>query len=256
MRVPTPWAEPGQSVSLEMIIYTPLSAGPYPTLVFHHGSTGSGDDPSLFARTYESEDLASFFAERGWLVLFPQRRGRGRSDGLYDEGFTPDRSRYSCLAGPALAGLDRALQDADVVTGFALGMSEVDPDRILLGGISRGGILATVHAHRRPAVYAGVINFVGGWLGEGCADAVTVNRSTFEEAADQSSPVLWLYGENDPFYSVSHSRGNYDAFVAAGGSGAFRLYRRGDPAASGHLILNEPALWRADVDRLLSTVFQ
>jgi pimeloyl-ACP methyl ester carboxylesterase len=248
--------EAGQSVSLEMVMYTPLSAGPYPTLVFHHGSTGSGDDPSLFGLTYESEALAFFFAERGWLVLFPQRRGRGRSGGLYDEGFTPDRSGYSCLADPALAGLDRALEDADVVTGLALGMTEVDPDRILLGGISRGGILATAHAHRRPAVYAGVVNFVGGWLGEGCADAVTVNRSTFEEAADQSSPVLWLYGENDPFYRVSHSRGNYDAFAAAGGSGAFRLYRRGDPAASGHLILDEPSLWRADVDVFLSTVFQ
>jgi dienelactone hydrolase len=216
-----------------MVIYTPLGPGPYPTLVFHHGSTGSGDNPSLFGLPYESEALAFFLVERA-----------------------PDRSRYSCLAEAALAGLDRALEDANVVTGFALGMTEVDPDRMLLGGRSRGGILATAHARRRPAVYAGVINFVGGWLGEGCADAVTVNRSTFEEAADQPSPVLWLYGENDPFYSVSHSRGNYDAFAAAGGSGAFRLYRRGDPAASGHLILNEPSLWQADVDLLLSTVFQ
>jgi predicted acyl esterase len=87
--------EAGQSVGQEVVIYTPLSAGPYPTLVFHQGSTGGGDDPSLFGQTYESEALAFYFAERGWLELFPQRRGRGRSGGLYDEGFTPDRSRYS-----------------------------------------------------------------------------------------------------------------------------------------------------------------
>jgi dienelactone hydrolase len=215
-----------------MVIYTPLGPGPYPTLVFHHGSTGSGDNPSLFGLPYESEALAFFLVERA-----------------------PDRSRYSCLAEAALAGLDRALEDANVVTGFALGMTEVDPDRMLLGGRSRGGILATAHARRRPAVYAGVINFVGGWLGEGCADAVTVNRSTFEEAADQPSPVLWLYGENDPFYSVSHvvaiTMRSQQRWLRC-----VRLYRRGDPAASGHLILDEPSLWRADGDLFLSTVFQ
>jgi dienelactone hydrolase len=223
-------------------------------VVFHHGSTGNGDDPAAFGVTYESETLARFFAERGWMVLFPQRRGRGSSGGLYDEGFTPDRSRYSCQAAPALAGLERALEDAQVLTGFALTMSDVDPDRLLLGGISRGGILAAAHAQLRPGVYRGVINFVGGWLGEGCADAEDVNRSTFERAAPQPSPVLWLYGENDPFYSAAHTRANFDAFLAAGGTGVFRLYRRSDPQASGHFIINEPPLWSADLETFVTSV--
>jgi dienelactone hydrolase len=254
LRVPTPWREGGNDVTLQMIAYVPLGAGPYPTIVFHHGSTGNGDNPALFGLTYESESLAFFFAERGWMVLFPQRRGRGGSGGLYDEGFTPDRSRYSCQAAPALAGLERALQDADVLTSFVLGMSDVDPQRLVVGGISRGGILATAHAQRRPTVYRGVLNFVGGWLGEACSDAETVNRSTFERAAAQPTPVLWLYGENDPFYSAAHSRGNYDAFVASGGSGTFRLYRRSDVSASGHFIINEPSLWRSDLESFLRTV--
>jgi hypothetical protein len=30
-----------------------------------------------------------------------------------------------------------------------------------------------------------------------------------------------VYGENDPFYSLAHSRANFDAFQAAGGTGSF-----------------------------------
>jgi dienelactone hydrolase len=254
LRVPTPWTEGGQPVTLEVVAYVPLRDGPYPTLVFHHGSTGNGDNPAQFGVTYESASLALFFAERGWMVLFPQRRGRGGSGGLYDEGFTPDRSRYSCEAAPALAGLERALQDADVVTGFVLGMADVDPDRLVLGGTSRGGILAAAHAARRQAVYRGVVNFVGGWLGEGCVAAETVNRSVFEQAAAQPTPVLWLYGENDPFYSPAHSRGNFDAFLAAGGSGAFQLYRRSNASANGHFIINEPALWGGALEEFVRAI--
>jgi dienelactone hydrolase len=235
-----------------MIAYRPLDAtGPMPTVVFHHGSTGNGDDPSLFGLTYESQSLARFLTERGWMVLFPQRRGRGGSGGLYDEGFTADRSAYSCEAARALAGLEHALEDASVVTDFVLGMSDVDPQRLVVGGISRGGILAAAHAERRATAYLGVVNFVGGWIGEGCPDAATVNRSTFEDAAGQPNPVLWLYGESDPFYSVAHSRANFDAFVDAGGLGTFHVYRRANATANGHFIINEPALWGAELEGFL-----
>ncbi len=42
------------------------------------------------------------------MVAFPQRRGRGQSDGLYDEGFKPDRSSYSCQEDLTLGGAERA----------------------------------------------------------------------------------------------------------------------------------------------------
>jgi hypothetical protein len=59
--------------------------------MFNHGSTGKGTNSALFTETLFDVDLADFLNNRGWIVVFPQRRGRGRSDGLYDEGF----SRYS-----------------------------------------------------------------------------------------------------------------------------------------------------------------
>lgn len=245
-RIPTPWSHAGTPVTLEMVVYRPMRSGPYPTIIFHHGSTGNGDNSALFTLTYTSETVAKAFVDQGVMVLFPQRRGRGASGGVYDEGFEPDRSRYSCSATHARPGLEHALEDAAVIAASVRARSDVDTTRLLVGGVSRGGILSMAHAARVPQFYRGVVNFVGGWIGEGCADAVSVNRSTFAAAAN-APPSLWLYAENDPFYSVAHSRANFDAFVAASGNGSFHVYRRASASASGHGIPNEPVLWHDDL---------
>ena len=70
-----------------------------------------------------TDDLYGFFNKRGWIVAFPQRRGRGKSGGLYDEGFTPDRSEYSCDPEFSLPGLERALTDMDAAADYLLGIS-------------------------------------------------------------------------------------------------------------------------------------
>lgn len=254
-RAPTPFVEGGSAVTLEVVIFRPLGTGPFPAVMFNHGSTGNGDDPSQFTVTYTSESVAKFFTERGWLVAFPQRRGRGGSDGLYDEGFTPDRSRYSCLRDPALAGFERALGDADAAADYLASRSDVDASRMLSAGTSRGGILAIVHAAQRPDLFDGAVNFAGGWLGEGCEDSLAVNRPTFARGAGFPRSTLWLYGDNDSFYSLTHSRGNFDVFIAAGGSGSFLIFTRA-PTLNGHFLVNDPALWATAVDAYVRQVLQ
>ena len=254
-RMPTPWIEQGVPLTLELVVYRPLgSAGPRPVLVFHHGSTGNGDDPAAFRITFESQALAREFTTRGFVVLFPQRRGRGQSDGVYDEGFDADRSRYACTRTAALPGLERALQDAEVINQQVRLRPDIDPSRTIVGGFSRGGLIALMHAARTPAVYRGVINFVGGWLGQTCVDAGTVNRIAAVQAAAGAVPGLWLYGENDPFYTLTDSRGHLDSFVQAGGRGRWLALRRADPAASGHLVHTEPALWQAAMTDFMGSV--
>lgn len=252
-RAPTPFVENGRPVTLEVVLYTPPGPGPFPAAVFHHGSTGNGDDPSLFRVTYTQEAIAKFFAGRGWLVAFPQRRGRGASDGTYDEGFTPDGSRYSCLSEPALAGLERALQDADAAVDYLAARPGVDASRLLSAGTSRGGILAVAHAGGRTGTFRGAVNFVGGWLGEGCQDAIPVNRSGFLRGSSFPGETLWLYAANDPFYSLAHSRSHFDAFIAAGGRGQFQIFNRA-PNLNGHFLVNDPALWTEELDAFLRRV--
>ena len=246
-RAATPFVEDGQPVELEVVMFHPFGPGPYPTVMFNHGSTGDGSDPSRFTITTYSETVAKFFVDRGWMVAFPQRRGRGQSDGLYDEGFNANRTFYSCQRDVTLAGAERAIADLDAAVDWLRLRADVDTTRMLVSGASRGGVLSVVHVARRPDVYLGAVNFVGGWLGEGCGDYLEVNRTLFVEGADFPGETLWLYGNSDSFYSVAHSRSNYDAYTSAGGLGEFNVYTRA-PGLNGHFLTNDPQLWGGDVD--------
>lgn len=246
----TDLVEDGKPVRLEAVVFKPEGTGPFPLAVINHGSTGGGRNPALFPLTWSDANLAEFLNARGWLVAFPQRRGRGRSDGLYDEGFSEPRSfGYTCEAKISLRGADRALDDIDAAITALRRRPDVAPTPILIGGQSRGGVLAVAYAGLHPADISGVINFVGGWLGEGCPTAVVVNHTLFERGARYQRPTIWLYGRSDPFYSMAHSRDNFAAFEKAGGRGTFLEFDA--PAGKGHFILGDPELWSGPVENYL-----
>jgi dienelactone hydrolase len=251
--IATPFVEDGKPVRLELLIRKPQGPGPFPTVVFNHGSTGRGDNPDLFRRSWSSAPAATFFVERGWMVIFPQRRGRGASEGRYDEGFEPDRSRYACQLEYSLPGVDRAIQDLDAVVEHVRGRPDIVQSRVLLAGQSRGGILSIAYAGERSDVFIGVINFVGGWMGDRCADAVAINTATFKRGAKFPRPTLWLYGDSDPFYTLSHSKGNFEAFLAAGGKGRFVSYWV-PGQNTGHALLAHPRLWTDEVSKYIEAV--
>lgn len=247
-----PVAIDGAGVKLATITYKPPGSGPFPTLIFHHGSTGRGTDSSIFARPYEPRALIQWFTDRGWAVVLPSRRGRGGSEGTYDEGFAINRGYgYSCDESLSLPGADRALRDIDAITPAILGQSFVDRSRVVVGGQSRGGILTIAWTGRQPAVARAAINFVGGWMGTSCSTASAINQTLFKRGAAFGQPSIWLYGNNDSFYPLSHSRANFAAFQAAGGKGAFHEYV---PAAgmNGHFINAAPNLWGTTLEAYLA----
>lgn len=245
--------EDGRPVRLEVVFFKPEGAGPFPLAVINHGSTGGGRNPALFPLTWSDSNLAEFLNEHGWLVAFPQRRGRGKSDGLYDEGFSEPRSfGYTCEAETSLRGADRALGDIEAAITALRRRSDVAPAPILIGGQSRGGLLAVAYAGLHPAEVSGVINFVGGWLGEGCPTAVLVNHTLFERGARYPRPTLWLYGRSDTFYSIGHSRDNFAAFEKAGGQGSFLEFDV--PPGKGHFVIGDPDLWSGPIENYLRSL--
>ena len=241
----------GQTVHLEMRIYKPSTEAKAATLVFNHGSTGNGRDPSLFTKAVDFPQLAQFFVQRGWAVVMPARRGRGGSEGEYDEGFALARSRgYTCEPSLSIPGADRALRDIEAAMGAILTMPFVDRKRVVIGGQSRGGILSVAYAGQHPEQVKGVINFVGGWLGYGCQTVNTVNQELFKRGARYPSDMLWLYGDWDQFYPLFHSRENFAAFQAAGGKGIFHEFAP-PPGFGGHGIVARPDLWASAIDAYL-----
>lgn len=251
--ISTSLMEDGKAIRLELLLRKPPGPGPFPTVVFNHGSTGRGDNPELFRRSWTSPAAAAYFVDRGWMIIFPQRRGRGASEGRYDEGFEADRSRYSCEPSLSLSGVDRAIEDLDAVMAHVRTRSDVVQSKLLLAGQSRGGILSIAYAGERPEVFVGVVNFVGGWMSDRCANAVAINTATFKRGAKFLRPTLWLYGDADPFYSLSRSKGNFAAFTAAGGKGRFESYWVPGQNA-GHAIIAHPKLWTDHLTQYLESV--
>lgn len=249
-RVTTSIIEDGQPVRLEVVIMKPSAKGPYPLAIVNHGSTGRGREPGRFKRTQWFRPIGEHLNRKGWIVAFPQRRGRGKSDGRYDEGFSEVRELgYSCEPRLSLAGADRALIDIDAAIDVLLNRSDVAGRRVLIGGVSRGGILSVAYAGTHPNKVVGVINFVGGWMGTGCFQATAINVPLFKRGLPFKRSTLWLYGDKDPYYSLLHTEGNFTVFKASGGSGEFLSFQV--PSGNGHELWKFPHLWAPAVDKYL-----
>lgn len=241
----------GSAVDLELRVYKPEGDGPFPTLVFNHGSTGAGTDPESFKWPIRFTEIANFFVSRGWAVLAPARRGRAGSQGVYDEGFNVDRTQgYSTEVVRSIKGAERALQDIEAVMVQIPSMSFVDGKRLLIGGESRGGILSVAYAGRHTEKVLGVINFVGGWIEAGLSTSEQINQTIFRWGADSNTEMLWLYGNNDAFYPLSHSRKSFEAFQQAGGYGSWHEIEPPE-GIDGHIICMLPSLWSEKVEKYL-----
>lgn len=222
----------GAAVNLTTLTYKPAGEGPFPTLIFHHGS-GSFRGPKV---------VAEWFVARGWAVIAPARRGRGGSDGSDEEWLV-------CNEASAAGGADRALRDIEAVTPALIAQPFVDRSRIAVGGQSRGGILSVAWSGTHPEVRA-VINFVGGWIDERCRESIPINQSLFKRGVGRGQQSLWLYGDNDNYYSLPHSRANFAAFQAAGGRGMWHDYKPPE-GVTGHQIGTAPQAWTADMEAYL-----
>jgi dienelactone hydrolase len=202
----------------------------------------------MFSRSQCPSTVQNYFAERGWLVLFPQRRGRGKSGGEYAEGLAADGTGYSCETEVAMRGFDRAVEDLDAVMAHVKTRDDVDFNRLAIGGVSRGGILSIAYAGMRPGEFRGAINFNGGWLGRGCPTYEEINPPIFRRGAAAGISTLWLHGTKDQYYPISHCRSNFDGYVAAGGEGSFVA------VPGGHGLIFKPQLWKDTLDRYMERI--
>jgi dienelactone hydrolase len=228
-------------LQLEATLYRPNQTERFSVVVFNHGSTGPNQIP--IDQTQKYSIVARYFVEKGFAFLVPMRRGRGKSEGPYQEG----GEGYRC--GNETRGINAAIEDLDGVFIFLREQPWADASNVLIGGVSRGGILSVVYAGQRPDTVKGVINFVGGWMGEGCSR--DSNGWFFAEAAQKAVvPMIWLYAENDSYYSTTAIKSYRASFEKAGGKGPFHIFK--DIGGNGHSLWSKPLIWRPALDEYLN----
>ena len=239
-------AASGQTIELAATLYRSSLPGRQPLVILNHGAPGYA--AGAVERTWHFEAPARFFLAHGFNVVVPMRKGRGNSTGPFLE---PGN-----FAIPTAIQVDSAVEDEDTVVNAMRAEPWVDPARVVVAGWSRGGGLSVVYAARHPDEVAGVINFSGGWWGEhnsGFGAAVRESSQMLAAAGKTARAAeLWLYADNDMYFSVAYARQIFDAFRANGGRGDFLDFGQvsGVPsstAGNGHALFEHVGIWGAAV---------
>lgn len=241
---------PVPGYSLAVTVVRPRGNGPYGVVVLNHGAGATAQERREESAAYFM-DAATAFAERGYAVVMPLRRGFGETGGEFaeDPGVCSD---------PDFEHGERAAA-ADVLAAyrFARKLPYVDGRRMILAGQSAGGVAALYAATQSPPGLQAVLAFAAGrgadpyHPGVPCAAAGV--GAIFEEMGKLvKAPVLLYYAENDLFFGPATSRAWYASFEAGGGKAEFVL----QPAfeANGHFLFSEPAgvqLWLPRVEDFL-----
>lgn len=203
---------------LEAKIYKPQGAGPFPLIVLTHGTPRTAED-RIKTNAEFFRKQAQYFADMGFAVIFVVRRGFGKSQAPYAENprFANGVRNYT------KAGLEAAA-DLKAAVEFMKEQPYIDGKRIILMGQSTGGHSAVAAGSLQIEGVIGVVNFAGG-RGSYGPDKVRNEDSLIGSMAYYGKtsfiPTLWLYSENDHYFSPSLAQTMVNAYTENGGQAKF-----------------------------------
>src|SRR5271170_7950172 len=133
---------PSGEITLHGVLYKPAGTGPFPAVIYNHGSAPGMMSEQAFAA------LGSVFASHGWVFFGPFRRGQGlsASAGPYiGDEITTAENKGGLAAGAAtmvrLLETDH-LNDQLAALAWLRHQAFVQPSHIAVAGNSFGGIEA------------------------------------------------------------------------------------------------------------------
>lgn len=239
-------------LKLETYLYTPPGGGPFPMVVYNHGSAEPGKERDEWPAPF----IARVLVPAGYAVLVPERRGYGKSEGkTFREDIGADR-------GPRFVERQRAeAGDINAAVDFVLSRpnSKIDAKRIINMGFSFGGIVTALSSATGPR-YAAVILQAPGALN--WPRSAEMRAALTEAAGKIRVPMLCSVAEND--LTTESATTLCSAAAAAGAKTIVKIYppfvsgkeRPGN--APGHALFSPPGLdiWRADLLGFLLSVSQ
>ena len=195
--------------------------GPVRLAVLNHGSPArAGDRATQEVGSCDSEP-ARWMRRHGFAVLYAQRRGYGRTGGRWAEGYG------TCGNPDFVRGGRETARDIAAIVDFGLKQPGIRPDGAIVAGLSVGGwgtIAYNALPHPKVAAFINISGGRGGHQGESgdenCdPDGLAAAAGTFGKTA--STPMIWVYAQNDTFFDPDLARAMYQAYSQAGGKAEF-----------------------------------
>ncbi|HEX3071164.1 MAG TPA: alpha/beta fold hydrolase [Thermoanaerobaculia bacterium] len=232
------------SLRIEAYLYKPDGDGPFPVVIYNHGSREGHERDSV-----PFKYAGSMLTRAGYVVLVPERRGYGKSDGaMWRDETQKDPARL-------VPRLQEEVDDVLAAIGYLRTLPFADTKRMGIMGWSFGGIV-TMLATSRSSAFLAAVDQAGGSLSW---DANAFVRSALIAAAGKSkTPTLFQVAKNDrttvsvtSLAAIFEKRGQpnrlviYDAFTAP---------VAGHADAPGHLIFSMygAGIWESDVVQFLN----
>ena len=232
---------------LHGLLYKPSGTGPFPTVLYNHGSA-----PGLL-NNQAFDLIGPLFTARGWAFFAPYRRGQGLSSDagpyIQDEIRAAHARGGETLAAETMIRLlsTDQLQDQMAALTWLKIQPFVRPSQIATMGNSFGGI-ETVLGVEQGGYCAGVDPSGGAesWDGAPGLQSIMLHAVQHSEA-----PILFLQADND--YSLAPSRTLYTAMKALNKTAELRIYPPyGKSHQEGHSFAYRGAsTWIDDVVRFM-----
>jgi dienelactone hydrolase len=232
--------------TLRAQVWRPSGAGPFPAVLFNHGSY-STDDP---LPPSEPETLGPVFARHGYVFLWLHRPGTGLSSA---HGISDGDQMARALKAEGVDGRNRVqlqlLENEEMNAATAAlarlrARDEVDVRRIGVVGHSFGGSLSLLMAAADPEIRAAVI--FGGAAGSWNQSAALRER-LLVAAGGMSAAALFIHAQND--YSTAPGPALAAEMQRQGKLSVVRIYPPfGPDTRAGHnLIFRSVRTWESDV---------
>ena len=217
------WIPAPGGYTVAATILRPEGPGPFGAVILNHGVPVS-DKERAGASSSDLLASAAVFAQRGYVVVLPLRRGFGATGGEFAE-YTG-----SCSHPDYLGGEQAAAEDVMAAYEYARALPYVDPHRMILAGHSAGGMVALFTAGvRQPEGLVAVLAFAAGRGGNPalhpgvpCA-AEPLARVLDMVGRSIKAPALFHYAENDQYFNPDTTRFWFERFSAGGARAEYVL---------------------------------
>src|SRR5579872_456969 len=234
-------------VTLHAVLYKPKGKGPFPAVVYNHGSAAGMISKTGF------DALGPVFASHGWVFFGPYRRGQGlsASAGPYigDQIEAADKNGGMAAAAETMVRLLTTdhLNDQLAALAWLRKQSFVQANRIAVAGTSFGGIEVVLGAERGS--YCAAIDSAG--AAQSWADAPAVQSLMKASVRNAHAPIFFFQAEND--YDLSPSKVLSAVMKDAKKPYQVKIYPPyGNSTQDGHAFgYFGSAVWAGDVFRFL-----